>query len=187
MNTLLTLFVTFFKIGAFTFGGGYAMLPMVQQEVLAHSWMKQEEIVNFIAVSEATPGPFAVNVSTYVGAEVGGLSGAICATLGVILPSFIIILLIAKVFDAFQKSKGVKGMMLGLHPAVVGLIGASVVSVGMQVLFPNGFVVDKAFVFSLALACLSCYFSFHKHTHPIKLIALSAILGIVAGQIGILG
>lgn len=186
MSTLLTLFITFFKIGAFTFGGGYAMLPMIQQEVLAHGWMQQEEIVNFIAVSEATPGPFAVNVSTYVGTEVGGLLGAICATLGVVLPSFIIILLIAKVFDTFQKAKVVKGMMLGLHPTVVGLIGASVLSIGTQVLFPSGIVFNQTFIFSLFVAVLSIYLSFRKHVHPVQLIVLGCVLGIVAGQLGML-
>jgi chromate transporter len=83
---LLDLFLTFLKIGAFTFGGGYAMLPLIEAEVAAHGWMTIEELINFIAVSESTPGPFAVNVSTYVGAETGGFPGAVCATLGVICP-----------------------------------------------------------------------------------------------------
>ena len=83
----LELFVTFFKIGLFTIGGGYAMLPLIQEEVQSNGWMTAQELVNFIAVSESTPGPFAVNVSTYVGAELAGLPGALCATLGVVLPS----------------------------------------------------------------------------------------------------
>ena len=86
----LELFLTFLKIGAFTFGGGYAMLPLIQSEVASHSWLNQEELVNFIAVSESTPGPFAVNISTYVGTTVGGLPGSFCATLGVVFPSFVI-------------------------------------------------------------------------------------------------
>lgn len=186
VSTLLKLFLTFLKIGAFTFGGGYAMLPMVQQEVLQNGWMKQEEIVNFIAVSEATPGPFAVNVSTYVGSTVAGIAGAFFATLGVILPSFIIILIVARIFDTFQKAKGVKGMMLGLHPAVVGLIGASVVSVGSQVFFPNGVEFSTTLLFSLVVAMISIYCSFKKHVHPIILIVFSAIIGIVAGYVGML-
>lgn len=187
MSTLLTLFITFFKIGAFTFGGGYAMLPYVQQEVIAHNWMNQQELVNFIAVSEATPGPFAVNVSTYVGSVVGGLAGAFVATLGVVLPAFIIIILIAKVFEAFQKSKYVKGMMLGLHPTVVGLIGASIISVGSEVFFQNGFVVSPSLLFSLVVCVLALYLSFIKHLHPIWIIVISALLGIIAGLLGILG
>ena len=92
----LELFLTFFKIGAFTFGGGYAMLPLMQEAVLQKGWLTLEEVVNFIAVSESTPGPFAINMATYVGmmAEGAGILGSVCATLGIVLPSFIIILLI---------------------------------------------------------------------------------------------
>ena len=77
------LFLTFLKIGLFTFGGGYAMLPMIQEEVSAHSWLNQSELINFIAVSESTPGPFAVNIATFVGTRTGGIFGGLCATLGV--------------------------------------------------------------------------------------------------------
>lgn len=125
----LELFFTFLKIGAFTFGGGYAMLPLIQQEVVSHQWMTLEQLVNFIAVSESTPGPLAVNLSTYVGAETGGLLGALCATFGVVLPSFVIILVVAKFYQAFQSNTIVKGCMNGLRPTVVGMIGASLLSV----------------------------------------------------------
>ena len=126
----LKLFLIFFKIGAFTFGGGYAMLPLIQQEVLSQGWMDLEQLVNFIAVSESTPGPLAVNLSTYIGAETGGLLGSFCATVGVVLPSFVIILLVAKFYQAFQTNTLVKGCMNGLRPTVVGMIGASLLSVG---------------------------------------------------------
>ena len=82
----LELFLIFFKIGAFTFGGGYAMLPLIQQEMLSHNWMDLEQLVNFVAVSESTPGPLAVNLASFVGAETGGLLGAGCATTGVCCP-----------------------------------------------------------------------------------------------------
>ena len=101
----LELFLTFFKIGLFTFGGGYAMLPFIQEAVVTNKWMPEEEIVNFIAVSESTPGPFAVNISTYVGAEMGGFLGSVCATLGVVLPSFIVILIVSRIYDAFKTNK----------------------------------------------------------------------------------
>ena len=91
----LNLFLTFFKIGAFTFGGGYAMLPLMQQEVLANSWMREEELLNFIAVAESTPGPVAINMATYIGIETAGLLGAAISTFGVVLPSFLVILLVA--------------------------------------------------------------------------------------------
>ena len=122
----LELFYIFLKIGAFTFGGGYAMLPLIQDEVIAHNWIDSQSLIDFIAVSESTPGPFAVNIATYVGAEVGGIFGSFCATLGVILPSFIIILIVAKCFIQFQKSIVIKGCMSGLKPAVVGLIGSAI-------------------------------------------------------------
>ena len=98
----LDLFFTFFKIGAFTFGGGYAMLPLIQEEVLRKNWATSSELIDFIAVSESTPGPFAVNISTFIGTQMGGFLGSVCATLGVVLPSFIIILIVAQVFEKFK-------------------------------------------------------------------------------------
>ena len=138
MPIYLQLFLTFFKIGLFTFGGGYAMLPLIQQEVVGNGWIGEQEIVNFIAVSESIPGPFAINMATFVGSEMGGIFGAVCSTLGVVLPSFIIILLVAKFFMAFKDNKCVKGVMSGLRPAVIGLIGAAIISVVIEVFFPTG-------------------------------------------------
>ena len=182
----LELFWTFFMIGAFTFGGGYAMLPLVQAQVLAHGWLSSEELVNFIAVSESTPGPFAVNVSTYVGMQTGGLFGAFCATLGVVLPSFLIILLVARCFVKFQSSRAVQGCMSGLKPAVVGLIAAAVVSTGQTVFFENGFSAaalgSPAFLCSAGIFLLMLILSMKK-VHPILIILLSAVLGIGVGYL----
>ena len=97
----LELLLTFLKIGAFTFGGGYAMLPLIQAEVKSHGWLDTAELVDFIAVSESTPGPFAVNISTFVGMRTAGIPGALCATFGVVLPSFLIIILVAKFYEKF--------------------------------------------------------------------------------------
>lgn len=183
----LELFWTFLKIGAFTFGGGYAMLPLVQAEVLTHGWLSEEEIINFIAVSEGTPGPFAVNMSTYVGAETAGFWGALFATLGVTLPSFGIILLVAHCFTRFEESRLVKGAMCGLKPAVVGLIGAAVLSTGKTVFFPEG--IKSAFdtdatslVISIVIFALMLLLSLKK-IHPIIIIILSAGIGIAAGYL----
>ena len=181
----LELFWTFFKIGAFTFGGGYAMLPLVQEEVLSHGWLTEEEIINFIAVSEGTPGPFAVNMSTYVGTEAAGFLGALFATLGVTLPSFAIILLVAHCFTKFQENWLVKSAMNGLKPAVVGLIGAAALSTGKTVFFPEGIKTtletdNIAFVVSTCIFALMLFLSFKK-VHPILLIVLSAGIGIAAG------
>ena len=139
----IELFFTFFKIGLFTVGGGYAMLPLIRTEVLSKGWLTAEEIVNFIAVSESTPGPFAVNIATYIGSVRGGAAGAAFATLGVVLPSFLIILAIARCYKKFKSSKIVAGLMSGLKPAVIGLIAAAVLTVGKTVFLnsatPTGF------------------------------------------------
>ena len=182
----LELLWTFFKIGAFTFGGGYAMLPLIEAEVQAHGWMNLQELVNFIAVSESTPGPFAVNIATYVGSEVAGIGGAFCATFGVVFPSFILILLIAKCFDKFKHSWIVQGGMSGLKPAVVGLIGAAMLSVAVTVFWPDGFHMavlhDRTFYVSCAVFVIALVMAFRK-VHPILMICLCAVLGIAAGYI----
>ena len=188
----LKLFLTFFKIGLFTIGGGYAMLPLIQAEVLANNWLSEELIVNFIAVSESTPGPFAINIATYVGGYVAGegllisLLGSACATFGVVLPSFIIIMIVAKCFEKFKESKVVKGIMTGLRPAVIGLIASAVISIGKTALFANGLVFDYSFICSVVIFLLSSFLIFKKKTHPIAVIVISAVLGIAAGYGGML-
>ena len=185
----LELFWTFFLIGAFTFGGGYAMLPLIQAEVAAKGWIDSQSLVNFVAVSESTPGPFAVNMATYVGSEMGGIPGALCATLGVVLPSFAVILIVAKCYDRFRSSKAVKGCMSGLKPAVVGLIGSAVLSVAMTVFFPAGLspqvLLSPGFYASAAIFGLMLLLALKK-AHPIVIICLSAAAGIGAGYLGIL-
>lgn len=182
----LELFLTFLKIGAFTFGGGYAMLPLIQEDVLAHGWMPLESLVNFIAVSESTPGPFAINIATYVGSQMGGIFGAFCATLGVVLPSFVIILIIAKAYEKFKNSTIVMGCMTGLKPAVVGLIGSAALSIAATVFIPLGFTTaiftSSEFYVSLVIFAISIVLVFKK-LHPIIIICLSAVLGIAAGYL----
>ena len=122
LAALFELFITFFQIGLFTFGGGYAMIPMIQDAVLRKEWMTEQELIDFIAISESTPGPFAINIATYVGAETVGILGSVFATLGVVLPSFIIILIIAKIMDKFIKNKYVQRALTGIKAVVLGLI-----------------------------------------------------------------
>lgn len=186
----LELFMTFFMIGAFTIGGGYAMLPLMQEQVALH-WGEQisaEAVTNFIAVSESTPGPFAVNMATYIGSEIGGLFGAFCATLGVVLPSFVIILVVAKCYDKFRNSSVVKGLMTGLKPAVVGLIGGAILSVAAGVFFPAGISLaplrGTAFYLSAALFGVMLLLALKK-VHPILIILISAAVGIAAGYLGL--
>lgn len=182
----LELFLTFLKIGAFTFGGGYAMIPLIEEQVTRFNGISSEDIIDFIAISESTPGPIAVNMATYVGSEVGGVFGAVCATLGVTLPSFIIILIVAKFFQKFSSNKAVKGLMSGLKPAVVGLIASAVISVGMTVFIPDGFTVgifrNISFYITLAIFVLCLILAFRK-LHPILIILISAILGIICGYL----
>ncbi len=187
----LELFLTFFKIGLFTFGGGYAMLPLIQAEVINRNWIPAEDLVNFIAVSESTPGPFAINIATYIGSQLGGeygiigtVFGSFCATLGVVLPSFIVILIVARIFEKFKENKIVKGCMSGLKPAVVGLIGAAILSVFKTVFFADGYTLDVfgnvSFYVSLGIFAVMTVLAFKK-AHPIIIICSSAIVGIVAG------
>ena len=195
----LELFYTFFMIGAFTFGGGYAMLPLIQEQV-ALRWgnlIPEKMLVDFVAVSESTPGPFAVNMATYIGNVVGGQNGSIlagvfgsfCATLGVVLPSFIIILIVAKCYDRFKESKLVKGCMTGLKPAVVGLIANAILGVLMTVFFPAGMTLavfkEVSFYVSAVVFGGMLILAFKK-VHPIIIICISAVLGIAAGYLGIL-
>lgn len=184
----LFLFLTFFKIGAFTFGGGYAMLPLIQAEVFANNWLSENEIINFIAVSESTPGPFAVNIATYIGSQVGeiGILGAFCATLGVVLPSFLIILIVARYYEKFKSSKTITAIMSGLKPAVIGLIGTALLSMAKTVFFEHGVSLgifsDPMTYVSIGTVIVMSVLAFKK-AHPVLIICLSAVVGLVAGYL----
>jgi len=201
--SFLWLFLTFFKIGAFTFGGGYAMLPFIQEEVLANGWVGSQEITDFIAVSESTPGPFAINMATFIGNSVGsqygvlgGIFGAFCATLGVVLPSFIIILIVAKCYEKFKNSTVVAGCMTGLKPAVIGFIGAAAFSILLTVFLPqSGGEFINAFknfdisifkdidLYAYALIFVGALIMAFKKVHPIIIICVSAVVGIAVGYL----
>ena len=176
MSVFIELFVTFFKIGLFTIGGGYAMIPMMQEEVVAHNWASIETVIDFIAVSESTPGPFAVNMATFIGFEVGGFWGSVCSTLGVVTPSFIIILAIAKFFATFAQDRRVKAVLYGIRPVVVGLIGVAAFSIG-KAAFWTGQAVNfvSAIIFAIAFFV---YKKFPK-IHPVFIVFLSMALGIL--------
>jgi chromate transporter len=120
--TLLGLFAVFFKIGLFTFGGGYAMLPLIQQEALSRGWLDEQTLYRFIGICESTPGPIAVNMATFVGSIRAGLPGAVCATLGVILPVLLVMLLIASALKGFRENALVRAAMSGIRPVVAGMI-----------------------------------------------------------------
>lgn len=190
MSELLLLFLEFCKMGALTFGGGYAMIPFIEETVLRHGWMSTTELVDFIAVSESTPGAFAVNISTYIGSEVGGLAGALCATAGLVLPPFIVILAIAGVYERLKKNPMVQGAMLGLKSTVVGLIAATVLSVGIEVFFSGGIKIDTLlsanFYVSLTIFAASLFLLLYKKLNPILMIVISAAAGVAVGYAGLI-
>ena len=187
MMIYLELFLTFLQIGAVSFGGGYAMIPLVRERVLAHGWLNEEEILNIIAISESTPGPIAVNMATFVGSTQGGILGSALATLGVILPSFIIILLISAVIKNFLKYKPVEAFLVGLRPAIVALILATAATLMLNTLFgvDNVYSVDKPdlfgiIIFAILLLSAAVYKHFKKKKpSPIVMIIFSACLGML--------
>jgi chromate transporter len=123
-----TLFITFVRIGAFTIGGGYAMLPLIQREVVDRGWMSKEEFIDLFAVAQSLPGVFAVNISIFVGYKLKKLTGSVICALGTILPSFLIILAIALFFTQFRENEWVEKAFKGLRPAVVALIAVPVIT-----------------------------------------------------------
>ncbi len=174
------LFYVFFTVGLFTFGGGHAMIPLMQQEIVAHGWIDAQTVIDFIAVSESTPGPFAVNMATFVGYRMGGAFGCFCSVLGIVLPSFLIILLIAKFFKNFGDNKYVKGVFSFLRPAVCGLIAYAASSITVTAIAEYSGEVAYINIYAVGLIALLFWISSKfKKLHPIALIVLSAILGIL--------
>ena len=180
----LELFLSFFKVGLFCFGGGYGMLPLMEETVVAKGWLTAEQFYDFVGVCESTPGPIAVNMATYVGSVTGGPLGSVVATLGTVLPAFIIILIIASILKNFTENKYFKGFLKGVKPVVSALI----LSTG-TVLLANalGFFVTPAFTPDLRSMVifpllLGIYFAakklWKKKLSSIWLIAISACLGI---------
>ena len=184
---LLELFLTFFEIGALTFGGGYAMIPLVREQVLSHGWLTEEELLNMIAVSESTPGPIAINMATFVGSEQAGIIGSAAATLGVALPSFIIILIISALLKNFLKYNGVKAFLSGVRPAVVSLILGTAITLFLSVLLGienTDFALDVdikgMIIFALVVAIAAVFKKLKgKKPSPILMIAISACLGMI--------
>ncbi|MDU5721303.1 chromate transporter [Clostridium butyricum] len=171
MKILMDMFITFFKIGAFTLGGGYAMLPIIQKEVVKKKkWIGETEFLDMVAISQSAPGPLAVNISAFVGQKMKGLMGLITSTLGAILPSFIIIILVAAVFLGIENSPVVQRVFQGIRPAVVALIAVPVISMGK-----TAKVNKKNFIIPLLAAVLVAVF---KIT-PIYVILGAAAIGVI--------
>ena len=177
----LELFSTFFIIGMFTIGGGYAMLSLIQNKVVTvHGWIDDTTFTDIVAISQMTPGPIGINSATYIGYEVLSNTGAsefLCilgsftATFAVVFPSFIIVLAICKVYDKWKDHPIFKGVMSGLKPAVLGLVGTAVISVAT----PDNFIDWKSYALCVS-AFLALYF---KKTGPFTTIGLGALAGLI--------
>lgn len=181
----LRLFWEFFKTGLFAIGGGMATLPFLHDIGEATGWFTQAQLMNMLAVSESTPGPIGINMATYVGCNVAGFFGGVVATMGEILPSIVIVVLISKSLDRFRGSKLVDSAFYGLRPAVTGLIAAAGISVVQVSMFhmdlyqQTGALLDlfdfkKLIFFVLAFAAIKKF-----KLHPIVYIACAAVIGIV--------
>lgn len=183
----LQLLWTFFKIGLFTIGGGHAMIPLIMSEVSARGWLDQQVLVDFIGIAESTPGPFAVNIATYTGVETAGVLGGICATLGVVLPSLIIIIIVAKCFSRYMNRPVVQEVFDSVSGAVSGLLLSVVITVGILVLFGmDGLFDGAAFTFDpiglglFAAMLVLAFVKFRgKRIPPILLIVISAVAGVL--------
>ena len=184
MNIYLSLFISFLKIGAFSFGGGYGMIPLLKEEVLRNGWLTEAELLNMIGISESTPGPIAVNMATFVGASQAGILGSLIATFSVILPAFCIMLIIVSLLKHFSDNKYVGAALAAVRQVVVGLI----ISVGLVLLIDiiagdisaRTFDFDwRALVIAVVLSATMAIskFCFKKQVPPILLIVISACLG----------
>lgn len=186
MLIYLELFYEFFKIGLFTFGGGYAMIPLVREVVIDKNWLAEADFYGFIGVCESTPGPVAINMATYIGSVQGGILGSVCATLGVVLPSFLIILLIASILHKFTENKYFKNFIRGVKPIVMALILSTGILLLVECIGLNieqmtfDLKIVSAIVFVLIVGI---YFGvlklFKKKLSTIYLIIIAACLGIV--------
>lgn len=192
----LELFYTFFLIGLFTFGGGYAMIPLITDMVESHqaTWgVSSDMLSDFVAISESTPGPFALNIATFIGNKVGGVFGAVCSTVGVILPSFIIILLVALVMKKMIKNKYVQGALKGVRPIVVALIATTALSFFIKMALYQGHGIgstdidfDRAsLAIFLIVGGITLIYKKNKKKslNPILILLISAVLGIIIFEV----
>lgn len=183
LKLYLLLFWEFFKTGLFSVGGGLATIPFLYEMMEKYHWFTQSGLLNMIAISESTPGPVGVNMATYVGYHVSGgnILASIIATVGLVMPSVIIICVIARVLKTYRDNPYVEDAFYGLRPATCGLILSAAIGVFASVLFPSGsFTMDSTFWIHLALMALAGVAAFFlKKMHPIVLICLCAVMGIV--------
>ena len=182
----LLLFLEFFKIGLFSFGGGYGMLPLMEETVVGRDWINTAQFFDFVGVAESTPGPIAINMATFIGTSQGGILGSVCATLGVVLPSFIIILLIAAVLKNLTNNPYFAGFMKGVKPIVTGLILTTGLLLLLRSAVPEaetGVTVNWFALLVFGIVALAAWASqkfFKKKLTAVPIILISAMLGIIA-------
>lgn len=178
----LDLLIGFLKVGLFSFGGAYGAIPLIRDVVLSYGWLDDEMLTYFIAVSESTPGPIMVNLATYIGSSQGGILGSAIATAAVVLPAFVIILLIVVMLKNILDNPYVQAVLDGIKPCIVGIIAAT----GLEMIFQNCFqdsVLDvRAVILTAILGAVVIIYrrAKKKNFPPIRLIIISAVLGIVA-------
>ncbi len=183
----LELLWAFLKVGSLSFGGGYGMISLIRDIVLSEEWMTEAELLSFIAVAESTPGPIAVNIATFIGSSEGGAFGAAVATIGVILPSFVIILLIATFVTGLLRYGGVQAFLGGMRPCIVGLIFTTVCTMGMSIMLSFKNIGDTITPDIGALIILAILLAVHylspitikKRPTPVVMICIAAVLGIL--------
>lgn len=183
--SMLSLFFEFFKIGLFTIGGGLATLPLLQDAAMSHGWFSLEEFFQMVAVSQSTPGPIGINMATYVGFETAGIFGGVVATAGLVSPSVIIILIVARFFFHFNEKPLIRSAFLGLRPAVTGLIATAAFNVMTVAVIPWSFYRESGLITDLFdparlgifAVILATYLYFKKH--PALYIAAGALLGLI--------
>ena len=189
---LLVLFLEFLKIGLFTFGGGYAMIPLIKEAVLKHGWMDETQFLNMIGVSEVTPGPIAINMATYVGSTQAGFLGSLICTVGVILPAFVIMLLVSILLKKFMKNRYVQSALGGIKFVAVALIAASALTIFADVLFPYSVqggvsITPNGTAIKMFIIIVAGYFLLKiilkKKPGPISIIIMSAIVGLMVNYL----
>lgn len=173
---LWELFLTFFKIGFMSFGGGYAMIPVIGHEVKAHGWLVEEQFTNSVALAGMAPGPIATNTATLIGYETAGIIGATVSTIGIILPSLLIIIIIASFFYHMDQNKQVRSIFYGLKPVVTGLIIYAAIHFGFKGQAESLFTWKNV---SIAVMAAGVFVAVLKYKlYPITAILLSGLVGI---------
>ena len=171
MDLLIRVFIEFLKIGTFSFGGGYAMLPFIQKEIVEkNNWININEFMDIIGISQMTPGPIAINSATFVGYKISGVIGSITATLGVVFTSFILVSIINKVLEKFKESIIIKSALLGMRPVLIALIIKAFIDLAMESYMDGKSIVIAFIIIGVLMG---------KKIQPISLIIFSGIMGII--------